>query len=300
MEHCATTVAQCSLTISWMKRIETVKLYPTPTQPAALAHVLHITRRIYNAALQERKDAYRLRKITLTAKKQYAEITALRRESIALTSVYRECVDAALHRLDLAYAAFFRRVARSETPGFPRYKSASRWRQISFPHGNRALKFNDLQTRLRVPGLGWVKVRKGRQVPAYGRAWLVLKSGRWYAQFECERAAQPLPAVGADVGLDRGIAVLVATSDGELFENPRPITQARLRLARAQRIVAKRNRSGRNRRKAVAKVARLHEKVANQRRDRAHKISRSIVDRYDRIALMNGRLASFAGSPRSV
>lgn len=69
-----------------MKRIETIRLYPTARQEAALAHVLHVTRHLYNAALQQRKDAYRLGKIRVSAKMQYAEVTALRKESFQLAA----------------------------------------------------------------------------------------------------------------------------------------------------------------------------------------------------------------------
>jgi putative transposase len=156
-----------------VKRIEVVRLYPTVAQEAALKHALHVTRHLYNAALQERKDAYRLRHVSVSAKMQYAELTALRKESHHLAGVYRELEDAALHRLDLAFAAFFRRCRRGETPGFPRFRAAARWRQLEYPHGDRALKFDPVQGRVRIPDAGWVKLRKGRKVPAYGRAWLV-------------------------------------------------------------------------------------------------------------------------------
>ena len=268
-----------------MKRIETVRLYPTIAQQRALDHALNVTRRLYNAALQERKDAYRLRRVSITHKMQYAELTALRKESYHLGGVYRELEDAVLHRLDLAMKAFFRRCARGENPGFPRYRAAKRWRQLEFPHGDRALKFDGPQQRVRIPGVGKVKLRRGRPVPAHGRAWLVCKRDRWYAQFEVERAVQALPATGRRVGIDRGIAVLIATSDGECIDNPRHVERARRKLERTQRIVSKRRRGGKNRKKAVAALARLHEKVAAQRRDYAHKISRALVDRYDRLAL---------------
>ncbi|MGZ3541591.1 MAG: RNA-guided endonuclease InsQ/TnpB family protein [Vulcanimicrobiaceae bacterium] len=188
-----------------------------------------MTRHLYNALLQQRQDAYRLRRISVTAKMQYAEMTALRKESFQL--------------------AFFQRVKHGDAPGFPRFRATRRWRQVEFPHGDRALEFDAPQRRLRIPNVGWVKLRKGRVVPAHKRAWLVCKRGRWYAQFEYEREIATLAAAGA-VGLDRGVAVLLATSNGDLIENPRHINAARLHLERAQRILAKLKRRGKNRRKA--------------------------------------------------
>ena len=143
-----------------------------------------------------------------------------------------------------------------------------------------------------------MKLRRGRKVPAYGRAWLVCKCGRWYAQFECERAVEPLPKTGEAIGLDRGIAVLLATSNGELIENPKLIARAKRRLAHGQRVVAKRKRNGKNRKKAVAVVARAHQKVTRQRRDVAHKLSRQVVASYDRIALEDLRLGNMTRSAK--
>src|SRR5579863_9001302 len=113
-----------------MKRIERVRLYPTPCQEHALHFILDATRELYNALLQERRDAFRLRGVSVNAKAQYAEITALRKPrqwiDRRLAAVYRESEDAVLHRLDLAFTAFFRRCKRAEVAGFPRLKPARR------------------------------------------------------------------------------------------------------------------------------------------------------------------------------
>jgi transposase len=131
-----------------VKRIERIRLYPTTRQAAALAVMLDVTRDLYNALLQQRRDAYRLRRVTVTARMQYAEITALRAEDGRLRAVYREAEDAVLHRLDLAMTAFFRRCKRGETADYPRFKSWLRWQQLEFPHGDHALRFDLAQQRV--------------------------------------------------------------------------------------------------------------------------------------------------------
>jgi putative transposase len=226
---------------------------------------------------------------------QYAELTALRADDPGVKSIYRECQDAILHRLDLAFAAFFRRIKRGETPGFPRFRAASRWKQIEFPHGDRALKLNAAQTKVRVAGIGSVAMRKGRAVLAFGRAFVVEKNGRWCAVFECEREAVPLERTGAVVGLDCGITELVATSEGELFANPRHIAVRAEKSAAAGRVVAARTvRDSRGRCTnwhdparvaAVKRLARAKEREADARRDALHKLSRRIVNAYDGIAV---------------
>lgn len=272
-----------------------VRLYPTPSQEARLGHILHTTRHLYNAALQERRDAYRMRGVSVSAKMQYAELTALRADDPGVKAIYRECQDAILHRLDLAFGAFFRRCKRGEIPGFPRFRAASRWKQIEFPHGDRALKLNAKQTKVRIAGVGTVLMRKGREVPGFGRAFVVEKNGRWYAVFECEREIVPMERTGAVVGLDCGITELVATSDGELIANPRHLAARAEKSAAAGRVVAERTvRDSRGRCTnwhdpariaAVKRLARAKEREANARRDALHKLSRQIVNDYDGIAV---------------
>lgn len=295
-----------------MKRIERIRLYPTTRQEQTLRFMLDVTRELYNALLQERRDAYRLRGISVRTKRQYAEITALRKPNQwidgRLAAVYRECEDAVLHRLDLALAAFFRRCRRGETPGFPRFKAASRWSQLEFPHGARALRFDERQRRVRIPGAGEVKLRKGRAVPPFGRAWVVTRNGRWYACFECERAACPLPKAGKVVGIDRGVHVLAALSDGTLLPNLGAGERRQATTARLQRELEKvtqRDGGGRvlNRRDparaaAVLRLARSREREGHARRDHAHKLARRIINGADVIALEKLNLRTMTRSAK--
>jgi putative transposase len=276
----------------WMNR---VRLYPTDSQVERLHFMLDVTRQTYNALLEERRYAWTARRIAVTSAAQYAEITALRREDARFGAVYRECVDAVLHRLDLAYEAFFRRVKRGETPGFPRYKAASRWRQLTFPHGSRALKFNATQSRVRIPGVGTVGVRKGRLVPAFGRAFVYEKNGRWYALFECTRDPAPLPSTGHIIGVDRGVHVLAATSDGELLANGKYGERLRRVVRGHQRALETAterdeqgrciNRSDAKRMTLVRRLARAKEREANARLDHAHKAALRLIRSADVIGL---------------
>src|ERR1700730_17160831 len=243
-----------------------------------------------------------MRRVSLPTRVQYAQITELREAEPRFAAVYRECEDAVLHRLDLSFVAFFRRVKRGETPGYPRFKPASRWNQLEFPHGDRALKFDEAQRRVRLPGVGAVRLRKGRMVPEFGRAFLVTENGRWYAVFEGHRLPSPLPASGSSFGVDRGIRVLAALSDGTMIENRRPGSRRKAVVERHHRaldavtvndaIGRPLNRKDPARIAAVRRLARAKEREANARRDWLHKVSRLIVQRFDRIALEGLRMRS--------
>jgi putative transposase len=213
-----------------------------------------------------------------------------------------------LHRLDLAFAAFIRRLKRGETPGYPRFKPAARWNQLEFSHGDRALKFDPAQGRVRVPGVGAVRLRKGRIIPEFGRAFLVTKNGRWYAVFEAHRATAPLPATGCSVGIDRGVRVLAALSDGTTIENLRPGSRRRAVVERHQRALDAATHKGAAgrvlnwrdlvRKAAVRRLARAKEREANARRDWLHKVSREVAWRFDRIVLEALRLPSMTRSAK--
>jgi putative transposase len=286
-------------TLRWMHK---VRLYPTCAQERALVAMLRVTRELYNALLMQRRDAWTTRRISLPSRDQYAQLTELREAEPRFAGVYRECEDAVLHRLDLAFAAFFRRLKRGETPGYPRFKPAARWNQLEFPHGDRALKFDSAQERVWIPGAGAVRLRKGRTVPEFGRAFLVTKNGRWYAVFEAHRAPAPLSATGCNVGIDRGIRVLAALSDGTTIANLRPGSRRRAVIERHQRVLhaaSHKDSAGRvlNRRDpariaAARRLARAKEREANARRDWLHQVSRKIVGRFDRIVLEELRLRS--------
>lgn len=282
-----------------LKRVFVIRLYPSVAQSEALQHALHVTCRLYNAALQQRRDAWRLRRENV-ARMQRRDLTSLRAELKWVRFIYRECLDATLQRLDLAFMAFFRRLRTpGQKAGFPRFKKTRRWRQLTFPHGDRALRFNERQAKLYVPMAGWIRVRKGRVVPqTYGRAWLVRKGGKWYGYFECKVERQPLPATGTRRGYDRGVRVLTADSDGNLTRNPEIFERFRLRIERWQRAAARRKKGSNRRRGAASVLSRIFERLANARRDHAHKISRGIVETCDFIALENLRLSNMTASAK--
>jgi putative transposase len=285
-----------------------VRLYPTFAQERALVEILRVTRELYNAMLQQRRDAWTSRRISITSKKQYAEITELRACDPRFAAVFRECEDTALRRLDRAFDAFFRRLKAGEDPGYPRFKPARRWKQIEFCHGDRALRLDSSRQRVTIPGVGAVRMRKGRDVPDFGRAFIVTKNERWYAVFEGHRAVCPQPSTGKQIGLDRGIRVLAALSDGTTIPNLRPGSHRRAlieRHARTLHAATEKDAAGRclNRRDhvrigAARRLARAQEREANARRDWLHKVSRNIVDACDVIVIEDLNMRSMTRSAR--
>jgi putative transposase len=137
---------------------------------------------------------------------------------------------------------------------------------------------------------------------------LTLKNGRWYATFECHCEIEAMPLTGRRVGIDRGVRVLAATSDGELIRNPRHADRLRSKVERHAWAVEKRsqrdtagrltNRRDPARTAAVRRLARAKEREGSSRRDWLHKVSRRIVDRYDLIVLEDLSLRAMTRSAR--
>lgn len=113
---------------------------------------------------------------------------------------------------------------------------------------------------------------------------IIVKNGKWYACFSCEVQAELLSPSTEQVGIDLGLQHLAATSDGETIDPPKHLRRSERKLKQCQRKVSRKSIGSKRRKKAVLLLARLHEKVANQRKDHAHKKSRKLVNRYGFLA----------------
>ena len=213
------------------------------------------------------------------------------------------CERAAVRRLDRAFVAFYRRCKAGGKPGYPRFKGRGRFDSIEWPDGDGA-KWDSVPhptvTRVRLRGIGHVRVHQHRAVRGTIKAIIVKREGnRWYVILSCDDVpAEPLPATGAAVGIDMGIASFLTTSDGEHVPNPRPLAAAADRLATAQQSLARKKRGSSRRRKAVRKLVALHGKVHRTRLDHAHKAALALVRGHDVIACEALQVASMTRRPR--
>jgi len=244
---------------------------------------------LYNAALQQRIEAYRRRRITLRYGNQAAELKAVRAVDERLGGFSFSAEQQLLRRLDKAFAAFFRRFKeRSGKAGFPRFQAKSRFDSAEFRVGD-GLTIRK-RRRLGIVGIpGEIKVRWHRDIPDSakpGAAALSRSAGRWFVCFQVE-VPDCAPSVRqfAPVGIDLGLSSLVALSAGETVATPQHLAKSAKRLRRLQRMVARRRRNSQRQRKAKRFVARRHAKIGNQRRDFSHKLSRSLVGNFSHIAM---------------
>jgi putative transposase len=274
-------------------------LQPTVAQTRRLESLLAVQCELYNAALEERRGAWRWERRRVTRFEQFAQLAGLR-EVRPEVMAFGVCVArGTLTRLDLAFTAFFRRHKAGQKPGYPRFRSRSRFDSVSWP--DRSGWGLDVERRrFYVQGVGHIKVRVYRKMQGIAKTATLRREGRrWVCVIFCaEVPAAPLAPTGRSVGVDVGVANLVATSDGAFFSNPRPGRNLAARVAGAQRAVARKRRGSNRRRQAVARLARLRRQEANVRRDWSHQVSRSLVDRYDLIAHEELAIANMVRSAR--
>jgi putative transposase len=258
-------------------------LRPTRNQVEALEACLEDTRQLYNAALEERREAWRKdKRVTFyTQDAQLKEIRAANPEQYGRWSFTSE--RAAVRRLDKAFQAFFRRVKAGETPGYPRFKGHGRWDSIEWPDHGNGCKWDSVPhpnvTRVYLQGIGHIRVHQHRPVKGRVKTVAVKREGsRWFVVLSCDDVpAVPLEPTGAVIGIDMGVASFLTASDGTHVSNPRHLAASADRLTVAQQALSRKKRGSSRRRKAVARVAALHGKVRRSRLDHAHKTALTLV-----------------------
>ncbi|MFJ8637464.1 RNA-guided endonuclease InsQ/TnpB family protein [Streptomyces sp. NPDC093568] len=272
-----------------MIRAYTFLLRPTAGQEAALRAMLADHCSLYNGALQERRDAWRHSSRTSIKygdqSAQLKEIRAFDPERQGRWSFSSQ--QATLRRLDKAFQAFFKRVRSGLTPGYPRFKGVGHFDTVIFPKDGDGCRWdstpNDRQTRVRLQGVGHVRVHQHRPVRGRVKTISIKREGRrWYVVLACDDVpAEPLPASGRIVGIDMGTVHFFTDSNGVHEPNPRFLHAMTEELAKAQQHLAtfpKRTRRRTKKHRAAARrAAKLHARIRRQRLDHHHKTALTLV-----------------------
>src|SRR5215469_857294 len=199
------------------------KLLPTPEQERTLAMVVWRCRELYNAGLQERKAAWEKCGVCVTFAMQSAQLPAIKEVRPEYREINAQVLQDVLHRLDTAFAAFFRRAKAGEQPGYPRYQGKDRYTSFTYPqvgeHGGAALDGGMLS----LSKIGRIPIRLHRPLQGTPKTVTISREADgWYACISCaEVPAVSLPATGRETGIDVGLKVFLLTADGEVVENPR-------------------------------------------------------------------------------
>ncbi len=273
------------------------RLYPTDAQIECLNWTLSRCCELYNAALQERKDIWNVckkhpnfydtawreehaRDYRVTYVDQANALPELKRESRPeYSAIGSHVLQDVLRRVEKAFAGFFRRVSCGQKPGYPRYHSCKRYDSFCFPdQSGWKLK----EDRLSITGIGTIKVKMHREMKGIIKTTTIKREGKhWYVVFavEIEQEIRYHPSEEA-IGIDLGLLYFATLSTAETIENPRYYRKAEKKLKKAQESLSRKKRGSNRRKKAVQRVARVHRKIRNQRKDFLNKESRKLVETY--------------------
>jgi putative transposase len=264
------------------------RLCPTSSQAERLDHILWRCRDLYNAALYQRREAYRVQGLGVSYYAQKRELPGVRKADAQYRAVGSQVLQDVIHRVELAFAAFFRRVKAGEKPGYPRFRGRDRY--DSFTLSQTGWKIAD--GRLVLTGIGAIKVRWSREMGGTIKTVTIRRDAdQWYVCFSCAlEIADPEPPDRPAVGIDVGLEYFATLSDGRHIDNPRYFREAEEVLAQRQRKLQTKKCGSKNRRRAKLLVAKAHRRIRNKRRDFAHKAARKIVDAHGAIAIEGLRI----------
>lgn len=265
-----------------MEKAYKYRIYPNEKQKEIIAKTFGCCRFVYNKYLAEKIELYKTEKKSITYVKCAKAMAELKDELKWLTEVDSTALQSSLKDLDNAYKKFFK-----EHAGYPKFKSKKdnrRSYKSKCVNGN----IEYLNNHIKLPKLGLVKTKnklapQGRIVNATVSQ---EPSGEYYVSLCCvDIEIQPLPITNNAVGIDLGIKEFCITSDGELVNNPKYLKNSLNKLAKLQRELSRKPKGSSNRNKARIKVARLHEKISNQRKDFLQKLSTNIIRENDVICI---------------
>jgi putative transposase len=275
-----------------MYKIFKYRLMTTPAQEAALWQLLDACRWTYNNGLKIRRDAWKNEHKALSCYDTFNMLPKWKQEHEWLRRGHSQAMQEALRRLDLAFQAFFRRVRAGEKPGYPRFKGRERYNSFTYPRqrGNWSFLPNG---RLRISKVGDVEIKLHCPLEGQCKTLTLHRNGlgNWYACFSCVVETKPLPPVDQFTGVDVGISHFITLANGEQVDNPRFFQRDERALAKAQRQLSGAPKDTPRQNRYLRTVRHIHQRIANRRKDFAHKLARRLVNEYQVIALEDLNIA---------
>ena len=251
------------------------RIYPNEEQINYLQKTFGCTRFIYNQMLADRIKSYEENKDLDIKIIKYPTPAQYKKEYEWLKEVDSLALANAQMNLDKAYKNFF----RDKSVGFPKFKS-KKDNHKSYTTNNQNGTIYIENNRIKIPKLkSMIKIKQHREFVGLIKSCTISQnpSGKYYISMLVDTENIQLPKLDTKVGIDLGIKEFAITSDGEMFSNPKWLKKSEKRLRKLQKDLSRKQKGSNNRRKDRLKVAKLHEKISNQRKDYLHKISHYII-----------------------
>jgi putative transposase len=259
------------------------RIYPNEEQKVLIAKTMGCSRFVFNHFLSAWNNSYEETGKGLTYNTCAARMTLLKKEKAYewLSEVDSTALQSSLKCLDDAFKRFFKK--QNERPRFKSKKNKVQSYTTKFTNGNIGIIGN----KLKLPKLGLVKFAKSREVEGRILSATIRRnpSGKYFVSVLAETQVQELEKTGSTCGIDMGIKHFAKVSDHTERENPKFFRQYEAKLAKAQRVLSRRVKFSKNWEKQRVKVAKIHERIANARKDNLHKFSYEIIKNHDVIGV---------------
>lgn len=267
-----------------MLRAYKFRLYPNQEQRIYLAKTFGCTRFVYNRMLAERIKSYEENKDLDIKTIKYPTPAQYKGEFDWLKEVDSLALANAQMNLDKAYKNFF----RDKSIGFPKFKKKTNTNNYTTNNQNGTVYIED--NHIKVPKLkSMIKIEQHRQFDGLIKSCTIsqVPSGKYFISILVDDEVIELPKIDNKVGVDLGIKTFATTSDGVFFSNPKHLKQSEKRLTKLQKDLSRKQKGSNNRKKAKIKVAKIHEKISNQRKDMLHKVSTQLIRENQTIVIEN-------------
>ena len=264
-----------------MEKAYKFRFYPTKTQIKILNSTFGCVRYVYNHFLDLKQKLYKAEKKSISYNQCSKVLTVLKKEKEWLKDVDKFSLQNSLKDLDKAYKNFF------SGKGYPKFKSKKDNRKsYRTNYTNNNIEF--LDKWIKVPKLGKLKIRDKLKLQGRILSAMITQtpSGKYYISLCCtDVEVKKLESTNKSVGIDLGIKNFALTSDEISIENPKYLQKSLNKLAILQRKLSRKPKGSSNRNKARIKVARLFEKISNQRKDFLQRLSTELIRKYDIICI---------------
>ena len=281
-----------------MRRTFRYRMRPTQQEARALVQMLETHRRLYNRALAERRDAWTQDQRRVRYEDQSAQLKVERTRNPYLAQTNFSSCQATLRRLKKTFEAFFARVKRGDQAGYPKFKGWDRFNTVEYPSYGDGCKLD--RDRVYFQHIGTVRFVQHRPFAGTIKTVSFTRQGdAWYLLVSCDLGTPDVkPHSGPAVGIDVGLAKFATFSTGEQIANPRFFRKDERELARAQRRLSKEAKGTPERKRRRKVVRKIYARIANRRKDFAHKLSRRLVDEFGLIVFEDLEIARMMQHPR--
>lgn len=245
---------------------------------------LSLCRQLYNDCLNERIIAYKERKESISVWQQMKKLPYLKKSFHDFKQVNSQTLQDTIQRLGKTYQSFFRRVKSGEKAGFPRFKSYNRYHSFTLKQTGWKLDGKYLV----IKNIGKFKIKLSRPIEGIIKTVTIHRSstGKWFVSFSCDNISiKPLPKTGKIIAIDVGCESFLTDSNGKKIDNPRFFKQSQELLKMRQQRLTQRVKGSNRRKKARILVAKIYEKIFNQRKDFHFKTANSLLKENDVICI---------------